>query len=345
MSAALLVTGGAGFIGSNFVLSMRAAGYRIVNLDKLTYAGNLGNLTSLKDDPDHVFVQGDIGDRGLVAFLLAEHQPSAVVHFAAETHVDRSITGPKAFIETNVVGTFELLEACRRHLEQLPEKQAADFRFVHVSTDEVYGALGRGGYFRETSPYAPSSPYAASKAASDHIVRAYHRTYGLPAIVTHCSNNYGRMQFPEKLIPVVIHRALEDKPIPVYGDGSNVRDWLHVSDHCRALRAVLERGAAGETYDSGGGCERSNIQLVREICAVLDERKPRKQGRYADQIVFVTDRLGHDYLYAIDSAKIRGELGWQPLTTFWDGIRSTVGWYLEHEPWCESIRARQAGGP
>ena len=326
----LLVTGGAGFIGSNFVLSTIAAtGEAIVNLDKLTYAGNLRNLESLKSDARHVFVQGAICDRELVRALLKKHGPRAIVHFAAESHVDRSIAGPAPFIESNVVGTFSLLEEARTYSEK-----RAGFRFLHVSTDEVYGSLGPDDpAFTETTPYAPNSPYAASKAAADHLVRAYHHTYGLPTLTTNCSNNYGPHQFPEKLIPLMIANALAGKPLPVYGDGGNVRDWLYVLDHCEAVRLVLERGHIGDTYNIGGNAEKANIELVRKLCALLDEVKPRKAGSYAELISFVKDRPGHDRRYAIDSAKITRELGWRPRESFDSGLAKTVRWYVENRAW------------
>lgn len=322
----LLVTGGAGFVGSNFVLStLKATGEPIVNLDKLTYAGNLRNLESLRSDSRHVFVQGDICDRALVKELLEKYQPRAIVHFAAESHVDRSIAGPAAFIQTNVIGTFSLLEEARTYCE----KQNA-FRFVHVSTDEVYGSLAPDkAPFTEASPYAPNSPYSASKAAADHLVRAYHRTYGLPTLTTNCSNNYGPYQFPEKLIPLTIANALAGRPLPVYGDGRNVRDWLYVLDHCEALRLVLERGRVGETYNIGGAAERQNIDLVTKICSLLDEAKPRPMGKYAELISFVKDRPGHDRRYAIDCSKIARELGWRPRENFDSGLAKTVRWYVE----------------
>ena len=321
----LLVTGGAGFIGSNFVASTIAAtGEPIVNLDKLTYAGSLRNLEDLRDDARHIFVQGDIQDRALVRGLLQKHKPRAIVHLAAESHVDRSIAGPALFIQTNVMGTLSLLEEARAFSEHI--------RFLHVSTDEVYGSLGPADpAFTETTPYAPNSPYAASKAAADHLVRAYHHTYGLPTLTTNCSNNYGPHQFPEKLIPVIIDSALAGKPLPVYGDGKNVRDWLFVLDHCEALRLVLERGRPGETYNIGGGAERANIDLVNTICGLLDKAVPRKGGaRYAELISFVKDRPGHDRRYAIDSAKIARELGWKPREDFASGLKKTVDWYVQH---------------
>jgi dTDP-glucose 4,6-dehydratase len=323
----LLVTGGAGFIGSHFVVStIRDTGEPIVNLDKLTYAGNLRNLDALRNDARHVFVQGDICDRSLIKDLLKKHQPRAIVHFAAESHVDRSISGPAAFIQTNVVGTFSLLEEARAYSKEI--------RFLHVSTDEVYGSLGPADpAFTEVTPYAPNSPYAASKAASDHLVRAYHHTYGLPTITTNCSNNYGPHQYPEKLIPLMIASALAAKPLPVYGDGRNVRDWLYVLDHCEAVRLALERGRAGETYNIGGGAERANIDLVRKICALLDEAAPRKSGKYAELISFVKDRPGHDRRYAMDASKVARELGWRPRETFESGLEKTVRWYVENRAW------------
>jgi dTDP-glucose 4,6-dehydratase len=327
----LLVTGGAGFIGSNFVLSTIAESDEpIVNLDKLTYAGNLANLDSLRGDARHVFAQGDICDRAQVRGLLERHRPRAVVHFAAESHVDRSIEGPAPFVQTNVVGTFSLLEEARAYWAGLAEPERSAFRFLHVSTDEVYGSLGPGDpAFSETTPYAPNSPYSASKAGSDHLVRAYHHTYGLPVLITNCSNNYGPHQFPEKLIPLMIHHALAGKPLPVYGDGQNVRDWLFVLDHCAALRTVLAGGRPGEVYNVGGNAEMTNIDLVRTLCALLDDARPRTGGSYASLITFVKDRPGHDRRYAIDSRKIERELGWRPAESFESGLRKTVRWYLE----------------
>jgi dTDP-glucose 4,6-dehydratase len=335
----LLVTGGAGFIGSNFVLSTLAAtGEPVVTLDKLTYAGNLRNLETLAADARHVFVKGDICDRALLRDLLVRHRPRAIVHFAAESHVDRSIRGPAEFVQTNLVGTFSLLEEARAFCEGLPGAERQAFRFLHVSTDEVYGSLGEGdAAFTETTPYAPNSPYAASKAGADHLARAYFRTYGLPVIATNCSNNYGPYQFPEKLIPLVIHHALAGKSLPVYGDGQNVRDWLYVLDHCAALRTVLERGKPGETYNIGGDCEIRNMDVVRSICALLDEAKPRTKDRYADLITFVADRPGHDRRYAMDCSKLRAELGWTPQETFDTGLQKTVRWYLEHEQWVADV--------
>ncbi|MDH5835489.1 dTDP-glucose 4,6-dehydratase [Luteimonas kalidii] len=329
-----LVTGGAGFIGGNFVLDAVARGVRVVNLDALTYAGNPDTLASLRDDPGHVFVHGDIGDRALVSRLLAGHSPDAVLNFAAESHVDRSIDGPAAFVQTNVVGTLALLESVREYWRSLPAEAADAFRFLHVSTDEVYGALGATGRFTEASPYAPNSPYAASKAASDHLVRAFHHTYGLPVLTTNCSNNYGPWQFPEKLIPLVIAKALAGEPLPVYGDGCQVRDWLFVSDHCAAIRAVLANGRVGETYNIGGDAERRNLDVVEAICALLDVRRPRVDGQpHSALIHFVVDRPGHDRRYAIDAGKLRGELGWMPEYTFERGLAETLDWYLAHQDW------------
>jgi dTDP-glucose 4,6-dehydratase len=333
-----LVTGGAGFIGGNFVLRAIASGVKVVNLDALTYAGNLDTLASVQDNPLHVFVEGDIGDRALVARLLAEHRPDAVVNFAAESHVDRSIDGPSAFIQTNVVGTLGLLESVRDHWKGLEGEARGRFRFLHVSTDEVYGSLGDTGSFTESTPYAPNSPYSASKAASDHLVRAFHHTYGLPVLTTHCSNNYGPYHFPEKLIPLIIARALAGEPLPVYGDGKNVRDWLFVGDHCRAIRTVLEKGRVGETYNVGGNAERQNIEVVHAICALLDERVPRADGKpRSSQITFVADRPGHDRRYAIDASKLRDELGWEPEYTFEQGIAETVDWYLANQAWVKRV--------
>ena len=327
----LLVTGGAGFIGSNFVLAALAAtGEPIVNLDKLTYAGNLANLDALRGDARHVFVKGDICDRALVRQLFARHRPRALLHLAAESHVDRSIEGPAEFVQTNVVGTFALLEEARAYWLSLAPPERAAFRFLHVSTDEVYGSLGPDDpAFSEATPYAPNSPYSASKAASDHLVRAYWHTYGLPALITNCSNNYGPHQFPEKLIPLMIHQALAGKPLPVYGDGENVRDWLFVLDHCAALRAVLERGRPGEVYSIGGAAPMKNLDLVKTLCALLDDARPRTGGSYADLITFVKDRPGHDRRYAIDSRKIQAEIGWRPQESFQSGLKKTVRWYLD----------------
>jgi dTDP-glucose 4,6-dehydratase len=333
-----LVTGGAGFIGGNFVLGAVASGVRVVNLDALTYAGNRDTLASLEGDPDHVFVHGDIGDGALVARLLAEHRPDAVVNFAAESHVDRSIDGPAAFVQTNVVGTLALLEAVRDYWKSLEGAAKDAFRLLHVSTDEVYGSLGDTGKFTEETAYAPNSPYSASKAASDHLVRAFHHTYGLPVLTTNCSNNYGPYQFPEKLVPLVIARALAGEPLPIYGDGRNVRDWLYVGDHCAAIRAVLERGRVGETYNVGGDAEIQNIDVVNTICALLDERRPRADGKPRNsQITYVADRPGHDRRYAIDASKLKSELGWQPAHSFEQGIADTVDWYLDHQDWVQRV--------
>ncbi len=336
----IFVTGGAGFIGSNFVLDWLAhQDETVVNLDKLTYAGNLENLASLQGDARHVFVHGDIGDAALVARLLAEHKVRAVLNFAAESHVDRSIEGPGAFIQTNIVGTFNLLEAVRSYWSALPDEERAAFRFLHVSTDEVYGSLGADApAFTETHRYEPNSPYSASKAASDHLVRAYHHTYGLPVLTTNCSNNYGPYHFPEKLIPLVIHNALAGKPLPIYGDGQQIRDWLYVTDHCSAIRRVLEAGRLGETYNVGGWNEKANIEVVRTLCAILDELAPRTDGQpYANQMTFVKDRPGHDRRYAIDARKLERELGWRPVETFETGIRKTVQWYLDHQDWVRNV--------
>jgi dTDP-glucose 4,6-dehydratase len=333
-----LVTGGAGFIGGNFVLRAVAQGVKVVNLDALTYAGNLDTLASIKDSPLHVFAHGDIGDRSLVTRLLAEHTPDAVVNFAAESHVDRSIDGPGAFIQTNVVGTLGLLESVRDYWKSLDVERRESFRFLHVSTDEVYGSLGDTGQFTETTPYAPNSPYSASKAASDHLVRAFHHTYGLPVLTTNCSNNYGPYHFPEKLIPLIIARALAGEPLPVYGDGKNVRDWLFVGDHCNAIRTVLQKGRVGETYNVGGNAEKQNIDVVHTICALLDARVPRGDGQpRSSQITFVTDRPGHDRRYAIDASKLRDELGWEPEYTFEQGIGETVDWYLSNQDWVRRV--------
>ena len=335
----LLVTGGAGFIGSNFVLSTLAeTGEPIVNLDKLTYAGNPRNLEALRGDARHVFVHGDICDRALVKQLLEKHRPRAIVHFAAESHVDRSISGPAEFVQTNVVGTFSLLEECKSFFET-----HKTFRFLHVSTDEVYGSLGPSDpAFTEKNSHAPNSPYAASKAAADHMVRAYHHTYGLPTLTTNCSNNYGPYQFPEKLIPLMIHNALAGKPLPVYGDGRNVRDWLYVLDHCDAVRVVLEKGRIGETYNIGGNAEMANIDLVHLLCSLLEKNSPRKSSSYKDLIAFVKDRPGHDRRYAIDASKIRDELGWKPKESFQSGLEKTVRWYLANRSWTEEAGRRAA---
>ncbi|WP_133478267.1 dTDP-glucose 4,6-dehydratase [Cognatilysobacter segetis] len=333
-----LVTGGAGFIGGNFVLDAVRRGIRIINLDALTYAGNLDTLSSLDGDANHVFVHGDIGDAGLVERLLAEYRPDAVVNFAAESHVDRSIDGPAAFVQTNVVGTLSLLEKVRDYWRALDPVKRDAFRFLHVSTDEVYGSLGETGKFTETTPYAPNSPYSASKAASDHLVRAFHHTYGLPVLTTNCSNNYGPYQFPEKLIPLIVARALRGEPLPVYGDGRNVRDWLFVGDHCSAIARVLEAGRVGETYNVGGNAERENIEVVRTICALLDMKRPLADGRARESLItFVKDRPGHDRRYAIDASKIERELGWSPTVTFEQGIEATVDWYLANQPWVDRV--------
>jgi dTDP-glucose 4,6-dehydratase len=334
-----LVTGGAGFIGGNFVLEARQSGLaRIVNLDALTYAGNRDTLAALDGDADHVFVHGDIGDRALVSRLLTEHGVDAIINFAAESHVDRSIDGPAAFIQTNVVGTLALLEATRDYWKSLPAEGAAAFRFLHVSTDEVYGSLGDTGYFTEETPFAPNSPYSASKAASDHLVRAFHHTYGLPVLTTNCSNNYGPFQFPEKLIPLMIQKLINDQPLPVYGDGSNIRDWLFVGDHCAAIRDVLVGGRVGETYNVGGDAERRNLEVVHALCDALDARRPRADGQSRRvQITFVRDRPGHDKRYAIDASKLKRELGWAPTVSFEQGLARTIDWYLDNEPWVGKI--------
>ena len=338
----VLITGGAGFIGANFVLDWVAnSDEKIVNLDKLTYAGNLESLASLKNNPQHVFVQGDIGDAALLPKLLTEHQPRAVLNFAAESHVDRSIHGPGEFIETNIVGTFRLLESVRGYWHGLSEAAQSKFRFLHVSTDEVYGSLApQDPAFTEHHQYEPNSPYSASKAASDHLVRAWHHTYGLPVVTTNCSNNYGPLHFPEKLIPLMIVNALAGKPLPVYGDGMQVRDWLYVKDHCSAIRRVLEGGSLGETYNVGGWNEKPNIEIVKTVCALLDELRPRADGAsYATQISYVKDRPGHDRRYAIDARKLEKELGWKPSETFETGIRKTVAWYLENTEWVANVQS------
>lgn len=336
----ILVTGGAGFIGANFILDWLGAETEpVVNLDKLTYAGNPSSLLSLADDPRYHFVHGDIGDTALVSRLLAAHRPRAILNFAAESHVDRSIVGPEAFIETNVAATGRLLEATRAYWEQLDTDSRDHFRFLHISTDEVYGTLAPDApAFTEEHPFRPNSPYAASKAASDHIVRAWHHTYGLPVLTSNCSNNYGPLQFPEKLIPLVIHNALAGKPLPIYGDGKQVRDWLYVTDHCHAIQRLLERGEPGRTYNIGGCNEKTNLEVVQTLCSILDELQPRTGGcSYTEQIRFVTDRPGHDRRYAIDAGRIRLELGWTPRQTFETGIRKTVHWYLENEPWVRDV--------
>ena len=336
----ILVTGGAGFIGANFVLDwLETVGEQVINLDRLTYAGNLDNLTAVADDRRHIFVRGDIGDAALLRRLFAEYRPRAVINFAAESHVDRSISGPEEFIQTNVVGTFRLLETAGTYWQNLDREARQQFRLLHVSTDEVYGSLDADApAFAETHRYAPNSPYSASKAASDHLVRAWYHTYGVPVLTTNCSNNYGPFQFPEKLIPLMIHHALEGRPLPIYGDGRNVRDWLYVSDHCSAIRAVLSGGRLGETYNIGGRNEKTNLDVVHTLCDILDALVPRADGvSFRSQIRFVTDRPGHDRRYAIDATKIENELGWSPRETFETGIRKTVRWYLEHRAWVERV--------
>jgi dTDP-glucose 4,6-dehydratase len=334
----LIVTGGAGFIGSNFVLVAIASGHTIINVDALTYAGNRESLKSVEGNPKHHFVHADIGDKEKITELLKLHQPDAIVNFAAESHVDRSIDGPAAFIQTNVVGTLNLLECARDYWRALDNAKQQTFRFLHVSTDEVYGSLGDTGAFTEQTPFAPNSPYSASKAASDHLVRAFHHTYGLPTVTTNCSNNYGPHQFPEKLIPLIIQKALSGAALPIYGDGKNVRDWLYVTDHCTAIAKVLEAGRIGETYNVGGDAERENIAVVRVICSVLDTKQPRSDGKsYAEQMTFVKDRPGHDRRYAIDATKIKTELGWQPTVSFEQGIEKTIQWYLDHQDWMQRV--------
>ena len=337
---AILVTGGAGFIGVNFVFDwMKERKGSVVSLDKLTYAGNRANLATLDSNPRHVFVQGDIGNQSLVAGLLAAHKPTAIINFAAESHVDRSIHSPEDFIQTNVVGTLRLLDVARAYVSGLPDAEKKAFRFLHVSTDEVYGSLSpQDAAFTETSPYLPNSPYSASKAGSDHLVRAYYHTYGLPVVTTNCSNNYGPYQFPEKLVPLMINNALIGKALPVYGDGQNVRDWLYVGDHCSAIRRVLEAGREGETYNIGGCNEMKNLDVVHILCDILDRHKPLARGRsYREQITYVKDRPGHDQRYAIDAHKIEGELGWKPQETFASGIEKTVRWYLDNQAWVENV--------
>ena len=338
----IIVTGGAGFIGSNFVLDWLAqSDEMVINLDKLSYAGNLENLSSLQDNSSHQFVKGDIADTNLLVALFAQYQPRAVINFAAESHVDRSILGPGEFVQTNIVGTFNLLEAVRAYWGALPAVQKAEFRFLHVSTDEVYGSLAPDApAFTETHRYEPNSPYSASKAASDHLVRAYHHTYGLPVLTTNCSNNYGPYHFPEKLIPLMIVNALAGKPLPVYGDGQQVRDWLYVKDHCSAIRRVLEGGTLGEVYNVGGWNEKPNLEIVQTVCALLDELRPRADGvSYAEQVKYVTDRPGHDRRYAIDASKIERELNWKPAETFATGIRKTVEWYLANASWVANVQS------
>ena len=338
----IFVTGGAGFIGANFVLDWLLDNDEpVVNIDKLTYAGNLESLASLQGDSRHIFVQGDIGDATLIAELLEKYQPRAIINFAAESHVDRSIHAPEAFVQTNVVGTFHLLEAIRAYWNKLEEKRKQDFRLLHVSTDEVYGSLAKDDpAFSETHRYEPNSPYSASKAASDHLVRSYHHTYGLPVLTTNCSNNYGPYHFPEKLIPLIIVNALAGKSLPIYGDGQQIRDWLYVKDHCSAIRQVLAAGISGETYNIGGWNEKPNIEIVHSVCALLDELRPRADKQpYKEQITFVTDRLGHDRRYAIDARKIERELGWKPEETFDTGIRKTVQWYLDNQKWVANVQS------
>lgn len=338
----LLVTGGAGFIGSAVVRLAIARGHEVINLDALTYAACLDNVASVADNPRYSFVQADIRDRAALDRVFAAHRPDAVMHLAAESHVDRSIDGPGAFIDTNITGTYNMLEAARTYWKDTG--QPGSFRFHHISTDEVFGSLGPEGLFREDTPYDPRSPYSASKAASDHLVRAWHHTYGLPVVLSNCSNNYGPYHFPEKLIPVIILGALAGKPLPIYGDGSNIRDWLYVEDHAEALLVVVEKGALGRSYNIGGGNERSNLDLVRTLCAILDEIRPKTSGSYADQITFVPDRPGHDARYAIDPSRIRQELGWRPSVTVEDGLRRTVEWYLAHEDWWRALQDRQGVG-
>ncbi|MDE2428349.1 MAG: dTDP-glucose 4,6-dehydratase [Burkholderiales bacterium] len=337
----IVVTGGAGFIGANFVLSWLAqSDEAVLNYDKLTYAGNLNNLASLRDDARHIFVQGDINDGDKLAALLAEHRPRAILHFAAESHVDRSIHGPAAFVTTNVNGTFSLLEAARNYWQTLSAIEKTEFRFLHVSTDEVYGSLSATDpAFCETTPYAPNSPYSATKAASDHLVRAYHHTYGLPVLTTNCSNNYGPYHFPEKLIPLIITNARAGKDLPVYGDGQQIRDWLYVTDHCAAIRRVLEEGKPGETYNVGGWNEQTNLSVVHTLCDLLDELQPKHSGSYRNQIKHITDRPGHDKRYAIDARKIEKELGWKPAETFATGLRKTVEWYLANDTWVSQVQS------
>ncbi|MGF6779614.1 dTDP-glucose 4,6-dehydratase [Paraburkholderia sp. GAS334] len=335
----ILVTGGAGFIGANFVIGwLDGVDEAVVNVDKLTYAGNLGTLRSLHGDLSHIFVRADICDRETMDVLLAEYQPRAILHFAAESHVDRSIHGPADFVQTNMMGTFTLLEAARHYWSTLPDGEKSTFRFLHVSTDEVFGSLDAGDApFSERSLYAPNSPYSASKASSDHLVRAWHHTYGLPTLTTHCSNNYGPFQFPEKLVPLMITRALAGDPLPVYGDGKNVRDWLYVGDHCSSIRAILSKGHPGETYNIGGWNEVTNIEVVRTLCDLLDELRPKRVGSYKDQIAWVPDRPGHDRRYAIDARKLEREIGWRPAETFASGLAKTVQWYLDHPHWVGEV--------
>jgi dTDP-glucose 4,6-dehydratase len=350
---AMLVTGGAGFIGSNFVrLALERTGHKVVVLDKLTYAGSLENLREVQQNSRFCFERGDIADRARVREVFRAHRPASVLNFAAESHVDRSIDGPRDFVETNVLGTFEMLEASRHHLAELSPREREGFRFLHVSTDEVYGSLGPDGYFDETTPYAPNSPYSASKAGGDHLVRAYHRTYGLPALTTNCSNNYGPYQFPEKLIPLMVLNAMEAKPLPIYGDGGNIRDWIYVEDHCEGILAALERGLPGEQYAFGADSERTNLEIVDQLCAILDELLPpaenssmREKGldHYAELRSFVEDRPGHDRRYAIDASRVRSELGWKPRHALEEGLRQTVRWYLQHREWCEAVQRDRYG--
>lgn len=346
-SPTVLITGGAGFIGSCHVLHCRAAGVRVVNVDKLTYSGNLDNLAALRDDAEHIFVRGDIGNAELMAHVLTTHRPQAIINFAAESHVDRSIHDPEAFVRSNVLGTCVLLHAALDYYRALPDSAATahspskeHFRFLHVSTDEVFGSLQpHDPAFTETTPYAPNSPYSASKAASDHMVRAFHETYGLPILITNCSNNYGPRQFPEKLIPLVSCRALERQPLPIYGNGGNIRDWLHVEDHCEAISLVLHKGRVGQSYNIGGRAERTNLEVVKGICAALDRLRPHAAGPYADLITFVTDRPGHDFRYAMDCTRMEQELGWTPRHSFTQGLESTVRWYLEHQDWVRHVQS------
>ncbi|SDD79481.1 dTDP-glucose 4,6-dehydratase [Sporomusa acidovorans] len=335
----MLVTGGAGFIGSNFIhIALQNSAIRLINLDKLTYAGNLDSLKDIEQDSHYIFVEGDICDSGLINDIFTQYQPDSIVHFAAESHVDRSIDGPGEFIRTNIQGTFALLEEARKYWRELDKDKQNQFRFLHISTDEVYGSLGDTGYFTEETAYAPNSPYSASKASSDHLVRAYYHTYGLPVLMTNCSNNYGPYQFPEKLIPLMILNALEGKPLPIYGNGQNVRDWLYVEDHCRAILRVLEAGKPGEKYNIGGHNEKKNLDIVHILCNILDEKRPRNDGKsYRDQITYVKDRPGHDLRYAIDASKIQKELGWVPAETFETGIIKTVEWYLNNLEWCHRV--------
>jgi len=337
----ILVTGGAGFIGANFVrTSLDVSDETIVNLDKLTYAGNLESLQSVSQNDRHIFEKGDITDVAFIDSLLSKYKPRAIVNFAAESHVDRSILGPEAFIETNIVGTFRLLEASRRYWTEMDAEKQATFRYLQVSTDEVYGSLlPNGAAFSETNKYEPNSPYSASKASSDHLVRSYQHTYGLPTLTTNCSNNYGPFQFPEKLIPLIIHNALDEKPLPIYGDGQQIRDWLFVEDHCDAIRSVLANGRVGETYNVGGESEMTNLDVVSIICEILDRLKPRDKGKYFDLVTYVTDRPGHDRRYAVDISKIKSELGWTPAESFETGIEKTVRWYLDHQSWIEHIKS------